>query len=231
MTDLQETLASIGLFAGLPPDKIETVSRRCSWRRYGPGQQILGHLDDTKDVYFVVQGKMRATVYSLSGKEVTFRDIDAGSVFGEYAAIDGQPRSANIVALTDSLVASLSPDGLWEVLLTYPEVAADMMKLLTRQIRVLSERVFEFSALAVKNRIHAELLRIARDCMAGENRAMISPVPTHADIASRVSTHREAVTRELNELVQSGVLEREKRKLIIKDMARLTKMVQEVRGD
>lgn len=231
MSDDSGSLGTIELFAGLPPDKVEAVSRRCSWRRYGPGQQILGHLDDTKDVYFIVQGKVRATVFSLSGKEVTFRDIDAGSVFGEYAAIDGEPRSANIVSLNDSLVASLSPDGLWDVLMTYPEVAGEMMKLLTQQIRVLSERVFEFSALAVKNRIHAELLRIARDCLEGENRAVISPVPTHADIAQRVSTHREAVTRELSAMARDGLVERHGSTLVVPDVERLETLVSEALGE
>lgn len=231
MSDDSESLASIELFSGLPPDKVEAVGRRCSWRHYRPGQQILGHLDDTKDVYFIVRGRVRATVFSLSGKEVTFRDIGAGTLFGEYAAIDGQPRSANIVALDDSLVASLSPEGFWNVLMTYPEVAGGMMKLLTRQIRVLSERVFEFSALAVKNRIHAELLRIARDCLEGENRAVISPVPTHADIAQRVSTHREAVTRELNAMARDGLVERRGSTLVIPDVERLETLVGEVLGE
>jgi len=83
----------------------------------------------------------------------------------------------------------------------------------------------------VKNRIHVELLRLACDHMRDERTAVISPAPTHADIASRVSTHREAVTRELNHLAQSGLVERRSRTLIIHDVPRLTHMVQEVLGE
>ena len=50
-------------------------------------------------MYFVVEGEVRATSYSLEGKEVIFRDIVAGEMFGEYAAIDGRPRAADVVAL------------------------------------------------------------------------------------------------------------------------------------
>jgi CRP-like cAMP-binding protein len=229
--EYDETLAGIEIFTELSPTQLEAVGRRCHWRHYGPDQQILGHLDESRDIYFIVRGKVRATVYSLSGKEVTFRDIPAGQIFGEFAAIDGQPRSANIVALTDALIASLSAEAFWEVLRGYPEVSSATLKLLTRQIRILSERVFEFSALAVKNRIHAELLRLARDYMAGDNRAVIAPIPTHTDIAQRVSTHREAVTRELSAMARSGLVERRDGALVVPDVARLAHLVQEVLGD
>jgi CRP-like cAMP-binding protein len=128
------------------------------------------------------------------------------------------------------LIASLSADEFWQVLRDYPIVAEATLKRLTKQLRILSERVFEFSALTVKNRIHAELLRLARDHSRGANKAAISPVPTHAEIASRVSTHREAVTRELNDLTRAGLIERRHGVLIIRDVEHLARMVEEVRG-
>ena len=88
----------------------------------------------------------------------------------------------------------------------------------------------EFSTLGVKNRIHAELLRLAHKHKHDENSAVISPAPTQADIASRVSTSREAVAREMSHLGQIGVIERRNGALVIGDVARLTRMVQEVRG-
>src|SRR3546814_3889302 len=85
-------------------------------------------------------------------------------------------------------------------------------------VRTLSERIFEFSTLAVKNRIHSELLRLAREGEHVGKTAHISPAPTHADIDSRISTHREAGTRELNELTKSGRVKRDGRTLIIGDI-------------
>ncbi len=226
----QETLGGIELFKHLPPDDLEALAKRCRWRRHTAGQRIVGHMDETRDVFFIVKGKIRAIIYSLSGKEVTFRDISAGDMFGEFSAIDGQPRSANVIALMDSLIASMPADVFWDVLRSYPMVAEATLKRLTNQLRVLSERVFEFSTLTVKNRIHAELLRLARDHMRGENTAAISPAPTHAHIASRVSTHREAVTRELNDLARAGLIERRHGVLIIRDVNHLIRMVREVVG-
>jgi CRP/FNR family transcriptional regulator, cyclic AMP receptor protein len=98
-------------------------------------------------------------------------------------------------------------------------------------IRALTTRVYEFSTLAVNNRIQAELLRLANLAPQGSNAARIAPAPTHGDIASRVSSHREAVTRELNRLSRIGVIERRGGTLLVKDLDRLAKMVHEASGE
>jgi CRP-like cAMP-binding protein len=221
----------VGLFQELAEADLEALARRCSWRRYEAQEQIIHLHDKSSDVYFVVEGEVRAISYSLEGKEVTYRDIAAGDMFGEYAAIDGEPRTANVVALMPSYVAAMPAACFWEVLERHPSAAAFALKRLTRQVRDLTGRIFEFSTLAVKNRIHAELLRLARDHMTDEKTATILPAPTHADIASRISTHREAVPRELNELDRQGLLERGHGSLVIRDLPRLAWMVHEVLGD
>ena len=231
MVKAEETLAGIGILKHLPRRDLEALAGRCQWRRYGPDQQIVGHQDETRDVFFIVVGEVRVTIYSLSGKTVTFRDIGAGELFGELAAIDGKPRAADVVALTDSFIASVPADIFLDLLRNNPEVSASIHRQLAGLVRLLTERVFEFSTLAVKNRVHAELLRLARDHMEGENTAVISPVPTHAQIAARVSTTREAVTRELNALERAGLIERRGGTLIIPDFARLARTVEEVIGE
>lgn len=222
-----ETLSEIEPFRGLPAADLEAMARHCSWRNYDPGQQIVGHQEESRDVFFVVSGRVRVTLFSLSGKEVAFRDLNAGEMFGELAAIDGQPRSANVIALTESLIASLSGEAFWQVLREQPAVAAVTLKRLAANVRNLSERVFEFSTLTANNRIQAELLRLAlAHLLNDEEHAVIAPVPTHAEIASRVSTHREAVTRELSRLAQAGVIERRPGKLLVLDVSRLRRMVE-----
>ncbi len=231
MARAEQTLSDIEPFKDLPLRDLEALARRCRWRQFAPHQQIVGHQEETRDVFFIARGHVRVTLYSLLGKEVTFRDLDAGEMFGELAAIDGQPRSANVVALTNTLLASMSANEFWEVLRDYPAVAAATLRRLALHVRDLSERVFEFSTLAVKNRIHAELLRLARRHPEVDNTAAISPAPTHTDIANRISTHREAVTRELNDLARAGLLERRPKTLIIRDVSKLARMVQQILGE
>ncbi len=223
-------LERVEILQDLPQGERERLAKRFNWKRYGAGEQIISHLDRSTDVFLVIEGAVRVTIYSLAGREVTFRDIEAGQYFGELAAIDGLPRSATIVALNDSVIASMPADIFWEILRVYPDATVRLVKNLTSSVRTLTERVFEFSALAAKNRIHAELLRLARDHMTGENVATIKPTPTHAEIANRISTRREAVTRELNQLSRDGIVERRSGALIVHDVSRLKRLVQDVVG-
>jgi CRP-like cAMP-binding protein len=226
----QTLLSEITLLKSLSQSQIARLSKSCSWRRYAAGQQVVGYKDISRDVYFVLSGTVRVKIYSLEGKEISYRDIGSGEIFGEFAAIDGKMRSADVVALKDSQIAAMSPDAFWSILCDYPSVAADLLRHLTAVIRMYSDRIFEFSALAVKNRIHAEILRLARAHARPGNEAVIEPAPTHAEIASRISTHREAVTREINQLKRAGLIAQDGAGLRILDVQRLKQMVDDVIG-
>lgn len=230
MQPTAETLAGIELFRNLNAEDRRAVAGRCQLQHFAPDQVLVHEQDETKDVYFIVSGLVRATMFSISGKEVAFRDMGSGEVFGDLAAIDDRPRSLSVVTLKESVVLSMSSGVFWELMETHPSVSTAELKRLTALVRLLSERVFEFSAMGVKNRIHAELLRLAKEQSSSDNAAEINPAPKHADIASRISTHREAVTRELNHLEHAGLIERPGGAIIIRDMARLAEMVKEVKG-
>ena len=103
----QYTLAGISIFSALPPNSLNAVHRRCSWRRYEQGEPIVDYLDASDNVFFVTTGEVCVTIYSLAGKAVSFRNLGTGDIFGEYAAIDGEPRSASVEARTSCLIASM----------------------------------------------------------------------------------------------------------------------------
>jgi CRP-like cAMP-binding protein len=150
-----ETLAGIGIFRELAPDVVASLSRRCRWRRYAAGQTILQYQDEGRDVFFILNGRACAIYYSWSGREVRFSDIPMGELFGEFAALDNQPRAADVIALTDSLVALMSADLFWEVLRRHETVCAAMLRRLTSILRMSQRRVLEFSTLPVRSRLHA----------------------------------------------------------------------------
>ena len=224
-------LAQISLFADLPLATLERIQRRCDWRLYEPGQQIIHYDDVSDDVFFLIKGVARVTIYSVDGMAVSFRELSPGDMFGEYPAIDSGPRSASVEARTACMIGLMPAAAFIELLESEPKVQRALLRQLVMTIRRLTNRVYEFSTLAVNNRIQAELLRLASLAAREGNGARITPVPTHAEIASRVSTHREAVTRELNRLSKIGVLERRGDALVIKDVERLTEMVHEATGE
>lgn len=224
-------LARQPILARLPEPALERVVHSCAWRQYEPGEQILGYQDPSTDVSFLLEGKARAIIYSLEGKAVVFADLKAGTMFGEIAAIDRKARSASIEALEPCTIAALSADQFEALMMREPSVAMATLRHAAADVRRLSERVFEFSTLAVQNRIHAELLRLAGETQQKGREVVLSPAPSLSDIANRISTHREAVSRELSRLATSGLLRREGGNLRITSLPKLAELVHDAKGD
>lgn len=232
MTTVQAStlgLRTVRLLQGLSQDRLEILATQCNWRRVEPGQVIVARNSPDRDVHFVVSGRVRVTSFSAGGKQVTFRDEEAGEMFGDLAAIDAKPRSADVLALDSVLVASLSPEHFRDLIAAEPLVRERVLQRLAGLVRLLSERVIELSTLGVQNRIHAELLRLARASGQSGNRIRIDPAPKHADIASQVSTYREQVTREFSALTRQGLLEKDGTAIVLTDVERLERIVTEVR--
>jgi CRP-like cAMP-binding protein len=143
------SLAKVAILAALPADALERFQNCCSWRHYEPGEPIVEYLDDSDDVFFIVAGEVRVTLYSSSGRIVNLRYLGAGEVFGEYPAIDGGPRSASVEARTRCVVASMPAKAFQELLATEPQVAQALLPQLIMKIRALITR--QGSALLVKD--------------------------------------------------------------------------------
>jgi len=220
------SLSAIEAFHDLPSSDFEAISQLLKAKNYQANQHMITLGENTRDVFFIISGTVRITTFTASGKEVSFRDMHAGQMFGELSAIDGQKRSTNVVALTESVVAGVHADVFFNLLSDYPQVNKFVLRQLTGLIRKLGDRIVEFSALSVKSRIHAELLRLARNNKLNDNAAEIIPAPTHQDIANRISTHREAVSREVSELNKKGIIKRNEGKLHIKDISKLEELLE-----
>jgi len=223
-------LADIDLFRDFDKATLAQIEQSCRYRRYSAQEQIIDSDAVSSDVFFIIQGRARVVTYSMSGREITFADLQAGDYFGEIAALDGGPRSAGVMATEDTLVLSLPRGPFLAILADHPQVALRVMRRLAHIIRRADERIMDLSTLAANNRVQAELLRQARSDNAPRKTAIIEPIPIHSDIASRVSTTRETVARVLNELARKGIVERTRTALVIRDVPRLKLMVEEVRG-
>lgn len=221
------SLRSVTLLAGIPDQTLKTIEQRCRWITCDAGELVINHRDDSNDVFFLTEGRARVVIYAAEGKAVAFRNIECGGVFGEMAAIDGRPRSAGIEALSRCTLAALTPQCLWTLVREQPSVVEALLRHFVGQVRSLTDRIFEFSTLAACNRIQAELLRLSRGHEQNDGSASISPAPRQSEIAERISTQREAVAREFARLTKLGLIERLGSKLVIKDMARLARMIEE----
>jgi CRP/FNR family transcriptional regulator, cyclic AMP receptor protein len=224
--ETRQTLAHVDLFSCLDEAERQALERRCNWHRWRAGEQIIDRETLSNDVYFVVHGRARVIDYSDTGRrEIVFDEIGPGGYFGELAAIDGEPRSANIVAMEDTLTASLTAGAFVELLFEHREIGLSLMRRLTEIIRNSVVRIMDLSTVGAHNRVYSELLRLAKTGGGRpRNTAIIQPIPVHSDIAARVSTTRETVARVMSDLQHRRIVERERDALIIRDVELLTQL-------
>jgi CRP-like cAMP-binding protein len=213
------------------PATIERIEQSGIRHTYDKGQEIIGRADELKDVYLLVDGVARVIVYSASGKAVNFRRVEAGALFGEFSAIDGQNRSASVEAVEPCRAISIGATLFHDLMQKDQRFMLFVLSHLVAILRSLTSRIIEYSTLGVTSRIHTELLRMAHAAPGSGPQKEISPAPTHSEIAGRISTHREAVSREVSRLKQLGILERRGRSLIVRDVQQLEQMVRNASGE
>lgn len=182
---------------------------------------IIAHGDSGRDVYFLIEGRARVTLYSEDGRETAYRDLVPGDIFGELACIDGKARSASVIALEATRAARLSPLAFRRLVENHPRLAWTLLEHLSALLRRMTDRVFEYSTFVVRKRLILELIRRGQEIGTVDGQVSISPAPTHFELAARISTHREAVSREMSALTKRGLIEKRPRKLVLNNLAAL----------
>lgn len=195
------------------------------------GQVILSSGGETRELYLVLEGSVRIALFALSGREVAIREMGAGELFGELAAIDGLARSATVVASSDAKLAVISTAAFFNALEQHPQMALWLLRRFAAMVRASTEKIFELGTLPARNRLHCELLRLAEDGAVSAEGVVIAPAPTHADFAARIGSHREMVTREFGTLTERGALRQSGRRLVLLDLAQLMHEIQRGGGD
>jgi CRP/FNR family transcriptional regulator, cyclic AMP receptor protein len=208
------------------PDALRTgIMHRLRVIKAPKGRTLLEKGSRSTDVFFLLEGRAKVLLYSSSGREVCVHNIGPGDTFGDIAVLDGEPRSASIIASSELRVAVMRAKDFMICVESSPAAGLWLARNLASCVRRLTEQVFELSALNVQARIHCELLRLAQNGERRNGSIEVRPAPTHAEFASRIGTHREAVTREMRVLSDDGIIRYGRRSLIIVDLARLEQVV------
>src|ERR1051325_710646 len=222
-----ESLDKVALLRSIEPKELAALERRCQWRHAKAKEWLIEREDVGTDIFFLTSGVVRVLITPAPDREVILADINAGGYFGEMAAIDGQPRSAGILAITDATIACMPASVFREILYKHPDMGEQLLKTLVARIRTLDQRVNEFSSMHVKHRIYAELLRRSRTDPTDQKRAVVSPPPVHSDIAARVSTRREMVARALKALERAGLLSKRRGAVVLNKVPELMEKLEE----
>jgi CRP-like cAMP-binding protein len=177
---------------------------------------IIDYEDDTAEVVFVVEGRVRVLLRTAAGREVILDDMTTG-----------QPRSANVTALEKTRICAM-PDAIFrDACCSIPTVNMAVLKMLAGRVRTLNQRLSEYAFLTAKQRLCAELLRLSRPRMGKEGQRIVSPPPLQRELADRISTQREVVTRELASLARKGIVEKTRGGLVLNEPDKLHALIAE----
>jgi len=220
-----ESISQIPLFKDIDPKLDEIHSKRCTWRTYDENELIIDYEDESRDVRFIISGKVRVILRIATGKEVILAEMKDGEFFGELAAIDDEGRSANVTALSRSRICAMPQSLFLELVETEPGVNRNVMRTLAERCRHLNARLAEHCFLQTKHRLYTELLRLSRPRMGHEGQRSISPPPTQKDLASRIGTRREVVSREIANLKRAQIVDKTTGALVLNDLPKLNALI------
>jgi CRP/FNR family transcriptional regulator, cyclic AMP receptor protein len=201
------------ILAGLQRDTLIGLAARSRWLQCDAGEVVVDFGDETDDVFFVVDGALRVVMRTALGHEAILNELGPGEIFGELAAIDGSPRSANVTVLRRTSLCAVPANAFIELVLNSPALGRRLLRILAARLRAKDERLLENATLTARQRLIAELLRLSRDRGGGER--VLSPPPPQNVLAARISTRRETVSRELATMVRAGLLSVSRRAIVL----------------
>jgi CRP/FNR family cyclic AMP-dependent transcriptional regulator len=213
------------LFHELSSDKLVALVKKLTIREFSKDQVVLG-LGGAPDTMGVLMGgQLKAVAFSSSGREVGFSMIRPVRQFGELALIDGQPRSAAVIAVERSLVAFIPKNTALQLMTHEPSVSSRMMVSLAQLIRRCNQQILLLGYQQAHSRICALLLRSSTENTSEGLKVL--DFPSQREAASLTNTSRETVSRVLKQLQDAGILHKQGKQLWILDREHLERVVLE----
>ena len=211
-----ELLKTVSLFWDLDKTELGYISDKMVSKKFENGNLIFLEESEGKNLFFVVEGSVKVTRLSKDGREVILAMLNAGDFFGEMSLLDGEARSANVIALEKTEVLSLNRDDFLVVLHDYPKIAIQLLIEMTSRLRKSDRQIVSLSLSDAEKRIALCIVRFADEQGVIKNGQVTIPkIPIQQDIANMAGTSRETVSRAMSLLTEEKYIERNGKELKI----------------
>src|SRR3569623_72303 len=221
-------LRKFPLFANLPEEELKVTAGLLRLKPFAR-REIFCRMEDAADgLYLLFAGLLQAVDIAEDGREIGLNLIKPGNFFGELSVIDGHPRSAHVIALQPSTVGVIPQNAARDVFYKLPATAEAMMKHLAALVRNLSAFRALLAIPNAQQRVYALLQQLAQQMPGGL--VTIQNLPKQQEMAIMINTSRETVSRAIAHLVATGVLEKDFRRLIVRDPTRLRRLASQQPG-
>ncbi len=212
---LVEYLKNIPLFKHLKDIQLKEIAARCKSAHYKKGAVVFHKTDLSTDLYIVNSGKLKAVLADEEGGEIVLAQFEKGAFFGELSLLDGKGRSATIVADGDAELAILKKDVFLDLLYKDPKISVELMATLVERLRKADEMIESLAFLEVGERLVNALLDAASAEKISMKGFLKAGKLTHKELAARIGSSREAVSKCIKLLVGKGIIKEAEGQILI----------------
>jgi CRP/FNR family transcriptional regulator len=209
----EATLRQVPLFSDLTAAEIHAMAQRTVERRYAPGEMLFHEGEDCAGLFLVAEGNVKVFKTSASGREVMLAMESAPSSVAEVPMFDGGPYPASVRAVDGVLAYFIAKSDFRQVCRQNPDVPLKVLAVVGERLRNLVRIVESVTFGSVRQRLARALLEFGRQANAD---TFHLPV-THEEMALRLGTAREVISRNLSRFQAEGLLRIERREIVLLD--------------
>lgn len=207
-------LRSIPMFSDMSSDDLDTFADMVQLRRYPKGAFIVNQNEMGSAMYLLVSGRVKVSLASPDGKELALNYLEAPAHFGEMSLVDAEPRSADVIAVSEVELFSLDAKDLSAAIQINPRLALSLIATLSRRLRHTIARLEDMAFHDASHRVMRVLLNVATASYEARGVPVIQGL-THYDIATLAGTSRETASRIISNLAKDGALATKGRKIVV----------------
>ncbi|BBB32165.1 CRP/FNR family transcriptional regulator, anaerobic regulatory protein [Thermotomaculum hydrothermale] len=212
-----DLLKKVYIFSEVSEKHLKEILIHCKEKRVTKGEIIVSENELGDSMYLILEGEVKVSLMSEEGKEIILSTLRKGDCFGEMSLLDGEPRSANVIALTDTELLELSRESFLNEIVSNKHIAGAILKVLSMRLREANERILGLMSKDVFDRLAEYFQKEAsvkgRELIDGS--VVFERLP-QSEIASIVGSSRETVTRAIKEMVDKGMIIASGKQIILK---------------
>ncbi len=212
-------LENFNLFSNLKEDSMMELNKIAKEKEIGKNQPIYFPNEPSSSIFMLKMGRVKISRYSEDGKEMIMAFINPGEVFGEMAYLGEGERTDIAVTVEPSYICAINKDDFSEFIEKNPKLNLKLTRIIGLKLKSYSERIEDLVFKDAKQRVISFIKKLAEDNgkKVGDQ-IFVKPFLKHQDIADLTACARQTVNDVLTDLREKGIIDFDRKKLVINDM-------------
>jgi CRP/FNR family cyclic AMP-dependent transcriptional regulator len=212
----RQALAKTQLFQALQPEDLDAILARAMVKRVLRSEMIRRRGDPGTGMVIIVSGRVRISLVSEDGREVTLAVLGPGEVLGEMTLLDGGECSADATAQEDCVLLALERTQFLRLLRSNSDLCLHLMAVLCQRLRRSNAALEDMALLDLSARLGRLLLRLCDDYgVAAQKGTRIEVKLSQKDLSSLAGASREKVNKQLRQWEQEGIIAKDNGRLLV----------------